>query len=73
MALEMVSRVQRYQGQCRELRPLGHQGHRLSSYKKDPPLHTGYISAFSMVVCMATPKHACFKPNCCNVFSSSLT
>ena len=42
MGLEMVSWVRRYQGQCRALRPLGHQGYRLRSYKKDPPLHSGY-------------------------------
>ena len=42
MGLEMVSQVRRYQGQCRVLRPLGHQGYRLRSYKKDPPLHSGY-------------------------------
>ena len=45
MGLEMVSRVRRYQGQCRALRPLGHQGHRLRSYKNDPPLHSGYMVA----------------------------
>ena len=45
MGLEMVSRVRRYQGQCRALRPLGHQGYRLCSYKKDPPLHNGYMVA----------------------------
>ena len=42
MGLEMVSRVRRYQGQCRALRPLGHRGYRLRSYKKDPPLHSGF-------------------------------
>ena len=45
MGLEMVSRVRRYQGQCRALRRLGHQGYRLRSYKKDPPLHSGYMVA----------------------------
>ena len=45
MGVEMVSRVGRYQGQCRALRPLGHQGYRLRSYKKDPPLHSGYMVA----------------------------
>ena len=45
MGPEMVSRVWRYQGQCRALRPLRHQGYRLCSYKKDPPLHSGYMVA----------------------------
>ena len=44
MGLEMVSRVWRYQGQCRALRALGHQGYRLRSYNKDPPLDSGYSS-----------------------------
>ena len=44
MGLEMVSRVRRYQGQCRALQPLGHQGYRLRSYKKDPPLDSGYTA-----------------------------
>ena len=42
MGLKRVSWVQRYQGQCRALRPLGHQGYRLRNYKKDPPLCSGY-------------------------------
>ena len=42
MGLERVSCVRRYQGQCRALRPLGHQGYMLRSYKKDPPLCSGY-------------------------------
>ena len=42
MGLKRVSRVRRYQGQCRALRPLGHQGYRLRSYKKDQPLCSGY-------------------------------
>ena len=45
MGLEMVSRVPRYQGQCRALRPPGHQGYRLRSYKNDPPLHSGCMVA----------------------------
>ena len=45
MGLEMVSRVRRYHGQCRALRPLGHQGYRLRSHKKDPPPHSGYMVA----------------------------
>ena len=43
MGVGMVSRVRRYQRQCRALQPLGHQGYRLRSYKKDPPLHSGYM------------------------------
>ena len=43
MGPEMVSRVRRYQGQCRALPPPGHQGSRLRSYKKDRPLPSGYI------------------------------
>ena len=42
MGLKRVSWVRRYQGQCRALRPLGHQGYRLRSYKKDLPLCSGY-------------------------------
>ena len=45
MGLEMVSRVRRYQGQCRALRPLGQQGYRLRSYKKDPPLRSAHMVA----------------------------
>ena len=44
MGLKRVSWVRRYQGQCRALRPLGHQGYRLRNYKKDPPLCSGYNS-----------------------------
>ena len=43
MGLKRVSWVRRYQGQCRALRPLGHQGYRLRNYKKDPPLCSGYM------------------------------
>ena len=42
MGLKRVSWARRYQGQCRALQPLGHQGYRLRSYKKDPPLCSGY-------------------------------
>ena len=45
MGLKRVSWVPRYQGQCLALRPLGHQGYRLRSYKKDPPLCSGYMVA----------------------------
>ena len=43
MGLKRVSWVRRYQGQCRGLQPLGHQGYRLRNYKKDPPLCSGYM------------------------------
>ena len=49
MGLKRVSWVRRYQGQCRVLRPLGHQGYRLRSYKKDPPLCSGYNAAMSTI------------------------
>ena len=45
MGLEMVSRVRTYQGQCRALRPLGHHGYWLCIYKKNLPLHSGYMVA----------------------------
>ena len=42
MGLKSVMWVRRYQGQCRALRPLRHQGYRLRSYNKDQPLCSGY-------------------------------
>ena len=45
MGLELISRPRRYQGHCCALRRLGHQGYRRRSYKKDPPLHSGYMVA----------------------------
>ena len=42
MGLKRVSWVRRYQGQCRALRPLGHQGYRLRRHNKDQPLCSGY-------------------------------
>ena len=42
MGLKRVSWVRRYQGQCRALRPLGHQGYRLRNHKKDKPVCSGY-------------------------------
>ena len=42
MGLKRVGWVRRYQGQCRGLRPLGHQGYRLRNHKKDQPLCSGY-------------------------------
>ena len=44
MGLKRVMWVRRYQGQCRALRPLGHQGYRLRNHKKDQPLCSGYMS-----------------------------
>ena len=46
MGMKRVSWVQGYQGQCRALRPLGHQGYRLRNYKKDLPLCSGYMFFF---------------------------
>ena len=46
MGLKRVSWVRRYQGQCRALRPLGHQGCRLRNHKKDQPLCSGYKHFF---------------------------
>ena len=42
MGLKRVSWVRRYQGQCRALRFLGHQGCRLRNHNKDQPLCSGY-------------------------------
>ena len=42
MGLKRVMWVRRYQGQCRALRPLGHQGYRLRSHNKDQPLCSSY-------------------------------
>ena len=42
---EMISRVCRHQRQRWTFLPLGHQGYRLRSYNKDPPLHSGYTRA----------------------------
>ena len=50
MGLKRVSWVRRYQGQCRALRPLGHQGYRLRSYKKDLPLCSGYKPTQTTVI-----------------------
>ena len=45
MGLNRVRLVRGYQGQCRALRPLGHQGYELRNYKKDPPLCSGCMVA----------------------------
>ena len=55
MGLKRVSWVWRYQGQCRALRPLGHQGYRLRNHKKDQPLCSGY---------RANEAHARLGPEC---------
>ena len=52
MGLNRVSCIGRYQGQCRALQPLGHQGYRLRSYKKDPPLCSGYICRLGVLCCL---------------------
>ena len=49
MGLKRVMWVRRYQGQCRALRPLGHQGYRLRSYNKDQPLCSGYNNTINLV------------------------
>ena len=48
MGLKRVMWVRRYQGQCRALRPLGHQGYRLRSYHKDQPLCSGYMLSVNL-------------------------
>ena len=47
MGPKRVMWVRRYQGQCRALRPLGHQGYRLRSHNKDQPLCSGYKKVVS--------------------------
>ena len=60
MGLKRVSWVRRYQGQCRALRPLGYQGYRLRSYKKDPPLCSGYMVAEEiMTLLLESPRTPC--------------
>ena len=51
MGPKRVMWVRRYQGQCRALRPLGHQGYRLRSHNKDQPLCSGYnaVALFQIV------------------------
>ena len=51
MGLKRVSWVRRYQGQCRALRPLGHQGYRLRNHKKDQPLCSGYTWPLGGFLC----------------------
>ena len=48
MGLKRVSWVRSIQGQCRALRPLGHQGCRLRNQNKDQPLCSGYTSSDQM-------------------------
>ena len=56
MGLKRVMRVRRYQGQCRALRPLGHQGYRLRSYNKDQPLCSGYTAYLGMMGMELNPR-----------------
>ena len=50
----------RYQGHCRALGPLGHQGYRLCSYKKDAPLHSRYMVAEEiMTLLLGSPLIPC--------------
>ena len=51
MGPKRVMWVRRYQGQCRALRPLGHQGYRLRSHNKDQPLCSGYKQSPSCSFC----------------------
>ena len=57
MGLKRVSWVRRYQGQCRALRPLGHQGYRVRNYKKDPPLCSGYMQLLAQRGCKVRGEH----------------
>ena len=50
MGPKRVMWVRRYQGQCRALRPLGHQGYRLRSHNKDQPLCSGYTGGLEFKV-----------------------
>ena len=73
MGLKRVMWVRRYQGQCRALRPLGHQGYRLRSYKKDQPLCSGYTRAVpALGAGRAVPRgpcaSACPAPVLCSVW-----
>ena len=49
MGPKRVMWVRRYQGQCRALRPLGHQGCRLRNHNKDQPLCSRYTSPPGLV------------------------
>ena len=55
MGLKRVMWVRRYQGQCRALRPLGHQGYRLRNHKKDQPLCSGYMQFLYMPATVRQP------------------
>ena len=65
MGLEMVSWARRYQGQCWALRPLGHQGYRLCSYNKDPPLHSSYTLVVPMVRVLPVVLRLTVSLGCC--------
>ena len=55
MGPKRVMWVRRYQGQCRALRPLGHQGYRLRSHNKDQRLCSGYTLLYKgiLIVCVS--------------------
>ena len=55
MGLKRVMWVRRYQGQCRALRPLGHQGYRLRNRKKDQPLCSGYKHTVIILLFLSFP------------------
>ena len=62
MGPKRVTWVRRYQGQCRALRPLGHQGYRLRIHNKDQPLCSGYtvhayvhVQALKTLICFTVP------------------
>ena len=69
MGLKRVMWVRRYQGQCRALRPLGHQGYRLRNHKKDQPLCSGYSCVYfltSFCVYKAAFSSACSHSAACS-------
>ena len=61
MGLKRVMWVRRYQGQCRALRPLGHQGYRLRNHKKDQPLCSGYRCMHANVWHMVEQIRSCHR------------
>ena len=69
MGPKRVMWVRRYQGQCRALRPLGHQGCRLRNHNKDQPLCSGYSGGARMLVgvCAVPVVPVCAVPVLCSV------
>ena len=63
MGPKRVMWVRRYQGQCRALRPLGHQGYRLRSHNKDQPLCSGYIGTRHLTLCPSSTNSLEPSPN----------